>query len=121
MIAPPLAIESRVKQKLPSRTGKTWHIASNIPSLTVAPIDSHADDDGVVDKKERKSIDDAHKRQLEARGRGPAQFKAYRQAKWMKNVRSCFVTSMSWQPTYLFPFAGLENAIDAKAHKIERT
>ena len=45
-------------------------------------------DDGVIDKKEQKAIDDAHKRQLEARGRGPAQFKAYRQAKWMKNVRS---------------------------------
>ncbi|KAI5450049.1 hypothetical protein NCC49_003811 [Naganishia albida] len=51
----------------------------------IAVKNSHANDDGVIDKKERKSIDDAHRRQLEARGRGPAQFKAYRQAKWMKN------------------------------------
>ncbi|WWD22673.1 hypothetical protein CI109_107166 [Kwoniella shandongensis] len=41
------------------------------------------DDDGVIDKKEKKDIDRAHKRQLESRGRGPAQVKAYRSAKWM--------------------------------------
>ncbi|KAJ9109924.1 hypothetical protein QFC19_001905 [Naganishia cerealis] len=52
----------------------------------IAVQNSHANDDGVIDKKEKKSIDDAHKRQLEARGRGPAQFKAYRQAKWMHRV-----------------------------------
>jgi hypothetical protein len=31
------------------------------------------DDDGVIDKHEQKEIDRAHKRQLESRGRGPAQ------------------------------------------------
>ncbi|WVR03079.1 hypothetical protein IAU60_000068 [Kwoniella sp. DSM 27419] len=41
------------------------------------------DDDGVIDKHEQKEIDRAHKRQLESRGRGPAQVKAYRSAKWM--------------------------------------
>lgn len=40
-------------------------------------------DDGVIDKHEQKEIDKAHKRQLISRGRGPAQFKPYRQAKWM--------------------------------------
>jgi len=44
------------------------------------------DDDGVIDKREQKEIDKAHKRQLEARGRGPAQFKPYRTAKWMGRV-----------------------------------
>jgi len=46
------------------------------------------DDDGVIDKREQKEIDKAHKRQLEARGRGPAQFKPYRTVKWMKRVSS---------------------------------
>jgi len=40
------------------------------------------DDDGVIDKHEQKEIDRAHKRQLESRGRGPAQVKAYRSLKW---------------------------------------
>nr|WVH01955.1 C2 domain-containing protein [Naematelia aurantialba] len=44
-------------------------------------------DDGVIDKQEQKEIDRAHKRQLESRGRGPAQIKAYRSAKWMMRVR----------------------------------
>jgi hypothetical protein len=44
-------------------------------------------DDGVIDKREQKEIDKAHKRQLESRGRGPAQFKPYRTVKWMKRVR----------------------------------
>jgi hypothetical protein len=47
-------------------------------------------DDGVIDKREQKEIDKAHKRQLESRGRGPAQFKPYRTVKWMKRV-SCFM------------------------------
>ena len=46
------------------------------------------DDDGVIDKREQKEIDKAHKRQLESRGRGPAQFKPYSTVKWMKRVRS---------------------------------
>ena len=37
----------------------------------------------MIDKREQKEIDKAHKRQLESRGRGPAQFKPYRTAKWM--------------------------------------
>ncbi|OCF41030.1 C2 domain-containing protein [Kwoniella heveanensis CBS 569] len=41
------------------------------------------DDDGVIDKHEKKEIDRAHKRQLESRGRGLGQVKAYRSAKWM--------------------------------------
>ncbi|WVW81245.1 hypothetical protein I302_103236 [Kwoniella bestiolae CBS 10118] len=41
------------------------------------------DDDGVIDKDEQRQIDRAHKRQLESRGRGLAQVKAYRSAKWM--------------------------------------
>ncbi|KAK8844773.1 hypothetical protein IAR55_006623 [Kwoniella newhampshirensis] len=44
---------------------------------------AHYDDDGVIDKKEKKDMERAHKRQLESRGRGPAQVKAYRSAKWM--------------------------------------
>jgi hypothetical protein len=40
-------------------------------------------DDGVIDKHEQKEIDKAKKRQLESRGRGKAQLKPYRQAKWM--------------------------------------
>lgn len=44
-------------------------------------------DDGVIDKREQKEIDKAHKRQLESRGRGMAQVKPYRSAKWMLRVR----------------------------------
>lgn len=43
-------------------------------------------DDGVIDKREQKEIDKAHKRQLESRGRGMAQVKPYRSAKWMLRV-----------------------------------
>ena len=43
-------------------------------------------DDGVIDKHEQKEIDRAHKRQLESRGRGLAQVKPYRTAKWMTRV-----------------------------------
>ena len=48
---------------------------------------SHFKDDGVIDKQEQKELDRAHKRQLVSRGRGPAQVKAYRSAKWMMKVR----------------------------------
>ena len=43
-------------------------------------------DDGVIDKHEQKEMDKAHRRQLESRGRGMAQVKAYRSAKWMAKV-----------------------------------
>lgn len=46
----------------------------------------HFKDDGVIDKQEQKELDRVHKRQLESRGRGPAQIKAYRSAKWMIKV-----------------------------------
>ncbi|KAL7420399.1 hypothetical protein Q5752_005369 [Cryptotrichosporon argae] len=49
----------------------------------LAEKQAHYDDDGVIDKQEKRDIDRAHKRQLESRGRGLAQVKAYRQAKWM--------------------------------------
>ena len=76
-------------------------------------------DDGVIDKKEQKAIDDAHKRQLEARGRGPAQFKAYRQAKWMKNVRLPLLLTESIR--LIIPISGFENTTDAQKHQVERT
>jgi len=44
---------------------------------------AHFKDDGVIDKDEQKAMDKAKKRQLESRGRGKSQIKAYRQAKWM--------------------------------------
>jgi hypothetical protein len=68
--------------------------------------DSHAMDDGHIDKKEQKAIDEAHERQLLARGRGKAQvrrlflpfvvptfakfpsgkqLKPYRTTAWIKN------------------------------------
>ncbi|WWC97592.1 hypothetical protein V866_004476 [Kwoniella sp. B9012] len=49
----------------------------------IARKQARFDDDGVIDKNEQKQIDRAHKRQLESRGRGLAQVKAYRSAKWM--------------------------------------
>ena len=39
----------------------------------IAERQAHFNDDGVIDKEEQKEIDKAHKRQLESRGRGPAQ------------------------------------------------
>ncbi|KIO34237.1 hypothetical protein M407DRAFT_3653 [Tulasnella calospora MUT 4182] len=45
---------------------------------------AHADDDGVIDKQERKSIKAAHDRQLENRQRGVAGYKPYRTMKWIK-------------------------------------
>lgn len=49
----------------------------------IAERQAHFADDGVIDKHEKKELDKAHKRQLEQRGRGPAQIKAYRTGKWM--------------------------------------
>jgi len=44
------------------------------------------EDDGVIDKHEQKEIDRAKQRQLESRGRGKSQVKAYRTGKWMLRV-----------------------------------
>lgn len=52
----------------------------------IAERNAHFDDDGVIDKHEKKEIEKARKRQLESRGRGPAQIKAYRSGKWMLRV-----------------------------------
>lgn len=52
----------------------------------IAERQTHYADDGVIDKQERKELDKAHKRQLESRGRGPAQIRAYRTSKWMMRV-----------------------------------
>lgn len=51
----------------------------------IAEKNSHAMDDGVIDKKEQKAIDKMHEKQLLARGRGMAQLQPYRTAVWMKN------------------------------------
>ncbi|KZT59170.1 hypothetical protein CALCODRAFT_516259 [Calocera cornea HHB12733] len=50
----------------------------------IAERNAHAMDDGQIDRKEQKAIDQAHKRQLENRQRGIASFKPYRTLKWMK-------------------------------------
>ncbi|KAG8807860.1 asparaginyl-tRNA synthetase, partial [Serendipita sp. 399] len=50
----------------------------------IAERNAHAGDDGVVDKKEKKALEDAHKKQLLSRQRGIAQFRPYRTAVWMK-------------------------------------
>jgi hypothetical protein len=50
----------------------------------VAERNAHAMDDGVIDSKEKKEIDRAHKRQLENRQRGISGFAPYRTFQWMK-------------------------------------
>lgn len=50
----------------------------------IAERNAHANDDGVIDKEERKAIKHAHKRQLANRQRGINGFQPYRTAKWMK-------------------------------------
>ncbi|KIJ49556.1 hypothetical protein M422DRAFT_225382 [Sphaerobolus stellatus SS14] len=50
----------------------------------IAEKNSHANDDGVIDKDEKKAIERAHKRQLANRQRGINGFRPYRTAKWMK-------------------------------------
>lgn len=49
----------------------------------ISEMQKHFDDDGVIDKHEKREIEKAHKRQLESRGRGMAQIGAYRSAKWI--------------------------------------
>ncbi|KAK4703048.1 hypothetical protein P7C70_g3172, partial [Phenoliferia sp. Uapishka_3] len=50
-----------------------------------AESNSHAKDDGVVDKEEQRAIDKAHKKQLETRHRGVMQFRAARTGTWAKD------------------------------------
>ncbi|KAG8820265.1 hypothetical protein FRC19_009016 [Serendipita sp. 401] len=50
----------------------------------IAERNAHAEDDGVVDKKEKAAIEAAHKKQLLSRQRGIAQFRPYRTTVWMK-------------------------------------
>lgn len=50
----------------------------------LAEKNSHANDDGVIDKKEKKAMQKAHKRQLANRQRGIYSFRPYRTAIWMK-------------------------------------
>ena len=78
------------------KLSKSSHLSIAYPLISSDHIEGEAeiarkqasfDDDGVIDKREQKEIDKAHKRQLEARGRGAAQFKPYRTVKWMKRVR----------------------------------
>jgi len=51
----------------------------------VARKNAHFEDDAVIDKKEKKEIERARKKELESRQRGVAQFKPYRTGKWMKD------------------------------------
>ncbi|GAA5838555.1 hypothetical protein JCM9279_003279 [Rhodotorula babjevae] len=46
---------------------------------------SHANDDGVIDKEEQKQIDRAHKKALESRHRGKMQYRPIRTAIWAKD------------------------------------
>lgn len=50
-----------------------------------AEKNSHANDDGVIDRKEQKDIDKAHRKALESRERGVMQFRPARTAKWVKD------------------------------------
>ncbi|KZV88102.1 hypothetical protein EXIGLDRAFT_839449 [Exidia glandulosa HHB12029] len=62
----------------------------------IAEKNSHAEDDGVVDKQERKEINNAKKRQLENRQRGIAGYKPYRTMKWMgQGLKSRLLPSSS--------------------------
>lgn len=51
----------------------------------IAEMNSHANDDGVIDRKEQKSIARAHKKALESRHRGKMQISAVRTIFWMKD------------------------------------
>ncbi|CEQ38684.1 SPOSA6832_00141, partial [Sporobolomyces salmonicolor] len=50
-----------------------------------AIANSHANDDGVIDKDEQKAIDKAHKQALESRHRGKMQFAPVRSLVWAKD------------------------------------
>lgn len=70
------------------RKGRNWADCSDHieGEAEIARRQQHFMDDGVIDKHEQKEIDKAHKRQLESRGRGRAQVKAFRTGKWMLRV-----------------------------------
>lgn len=51
---------------------------------TIAEKNAHANDDGVIDRQEKKAIERAHKKQLANRQRGINGFRPYRTAIWMK-------------------------------------
>ncbi|KAM0755850.1 hypothetical protein T439DRAFT_308275 [Meredithblackwellia eburnea MCA 4105] len=61
----------------------TWNRIEG--QAAAAELNSHAMDDGVIDKDEQKAIDKAHKVALESRHRGVMQFAPYRTAVWMKD------------------------------------
>ncbi|GAA5879834.1 hypothetical protein JCM8547_005778 [Rhodosporidiobolus lusitaniae] len=46
---------------------------------------SHASDDGIIDKREKREIDRAHRKALESRHRGKMQFRAMRTYIWAKD------------------------------------
>lgn len=50
-----------------------------------AESNSHANDDGVVDKEEQRAIDRSHKKALESRHRGVMQYRPVRTLKWAKD------------------------------------
>lgn len=50
----------------------------------IAYRQSQFDDDGEIDKHEAREMKKLHRRQLESRGRGMAQVKTYRSAKWIR-------------------------------------
>ncbi|KEP50963.1 hypothetical protein V565_070100 [Rhizoctonia solani 123E] len=50
----------------------------------IAERNAHFEDDGVVDKREKKELDAAHKRQLHNRQRGITSYRPYRTAQWVK-------------------------------------
>jgi hypothetical protein len=49
-----------------------------------AERNAHFADDGVIDKREKKELEAAQKRQLHNRQRGIAGYRPYRTAQWMK-------------------------------------
>ncbi|KZS93944.1 hypothetical protein SISNIDRAFT_474054 [Sistotremastrum niveocremeum HHB9708] len=60
----------------------------------IAEKNSHAMDDGVIDKDEKKAISRAHSRQLHNRQRGIAGFRPYRTLVWMKQgIKSRIIPS----------------------------
>ena len=50
----------------------------------IASRNAHFEDDGVIDKREKKELEAAQKRQLHNRQRGIAGLRPYRTAQWMK-------------------------------------
>jgi hypothetical protein len=59
-----------------------------------ATANSHAADDGVIDKQEQREIATAHKKALESRHRGKMQFRAIRSYVWAKDGAKDRVSSL---------------------------